>query len=163
VLAFFFWVAMRGYPQHPILSAALSVGLFALFVLFIFLVFFARPRPAEEGPMSLYVNRLGVGVVFADGVPSQTDLAVLVRTISNIQPLPPPSGLIAGKASPDPQYSPLTNEQARAIVEHDEQEIEALLQQEAKQLDLDLRQTVLSGPQARVGGGRVRQLKGRTA
>jgi hypothetical protein len=157
VLAFLFYIAMRDYPRHPVLSAGLSIGLLAVFVLFVLFVFFARPRSAEENPISLYVDRLGV--VFASGVPSQTDLAGLIRTISNIEPLPPPSGLINGKASADPQYSPLTNEQAQAILTRDEEEIRALLDREAKQLDLDLRQALSSATQGRIGGGRIRQLK----
>ncbi len=112
-LTVMFWLALRDYTSHPILSTGLAVGIPIVLIVILMLAFLSKPRPEEVPPRSLI--QLG-RFYFASGMTSQQDMMELVRNLSGISPLPPPNAKVDGSAANEKDYVPLSPAESDAFV-----------------------------------------------
>jgi hypothetical protein len=121
-----FWLLMRDYSAHALFSiiggAALLLGMLG----FLGLGLLGKTRPDEEPQKSLaHVTQLGI--VIAHGIGSHRDMIRLMRELSGVRKLPPPSHAVHGAATNEHDYVPLTIAQSTEIIAQIERGVEKLL------------------------------------
>jgi hypothetical protein len=145
-LAVLFWLVLRDYAQHPLLSQIICYAILAIVLLIIFMTQFGKPR-AEDVPEKTVVQVGRVGMFFAKGLSSQEEIVALVRQWNGIVKLPPPTARVRGSATQEKHYEDLSKGEAEAFVEQVEKSVQAMLAREAEKVSSEL-QRVLSGSTA---------------
>lgn len=126
VLLVAFWMLLNGYKDHPLFSIIGCSCLLAAMLVFLTLGLTGKTRPEEMPPKSLtHVTQLGV--VIAHGIDSHKDMVRLMRELSGLKQLPPPTHSVQGSAANPKNYIPLTEEQSNSIIERIEKDVEKLV------------------------------------
>jgi hypothetical protein len=126
------WVVLKDYALHPLFSTVSSLSLLAGIVGFLALGLLGKTRPEEVPDKSfLHVDQMGIYV--AQGIGSHKDLLHLMKQITGMKTLPPPSHLVRGSATNPADYVPLNSSQASEIVHQIESGVAKLLTDFVKQ------------------------------
>jgi len=120
------WLVLKDYSTHPVLSI-IGCSLLLLGILgFPLLGLLGKARP-DEAPIKSFTNIEQLGVSIVHGIGSHREMVQIMRAIWGGRRIPPPSYTVNGSAGNEKNYTALNSEQANAIVEQIEHEIDKLL------------------------------------
>ena len=137
VLALLFWLVIRDYAQHPILSQIFCYAILAFIFLIAIMTQFGKARP-EEVPQKTVVQVGRVGMFFAKGLSSQEEMMELVRQWNGIEKLPLPNSRIRGSATQEKNYEELSLPEAENFSAEVEKSVKAMIAREAQRISAHL-------------------------
>lgn len=138
-LAVMFWLILRDYAQHPLMSQIICYAILLFVLVIIFMTQFGKAR-AEEVPEKTVVHVGPVGMFLAKGMSSHEEIVALVRQWNGITKLPLPSSRVRGSATQQKDYEDLSESEAEQFVEQVEKSVQAVLATEANKLAAELQQ-----------------------
>ncbi len=127
------WIFLRDYDHHPWVSVVFLAASFLLGASAILIGLLRQPQPSEVAQKYL-LQQVGQQVFYAGGLQSSAELVELLRAAHNIQPLPPPSAIVVGKATRETDYQQIQQSEADELVRKDREGVRRNLEQEAEQI-----------------------------
>ncbi len=152
VLAVLFWLVLRDYAIHPLLSQVVCYAILGSVFLVIIVAQFGKARP-EEVPEKSILQLGPIGLFFARGLSSQREMMQLIRECSGIEKLPPPSSRVQGSPTDEKNYQDLPLTEANNFVAEVERSVQNLFAVEAQKLLAQLQKELPAEPgQLRIEG-----------
>jgi hypothetical protein len=145
VLALMFWVVLRDYGSHRLLSTVVACTILLAVMAALFIGLLGRTRPEEvAGKLTVQVGPFGT--IFTSGAWSQPELVELLRELGGAKQLPAPAARTDGPASEPQGYRELSAGEAEALAAEVERGVEALIAQQAQKLLAQMRAALPSPP-----------------
>ncbi len=138
------WLFLKDYSIHSLFSIVGGSVCLAGILGFLLMGLLGKARP-DEIPAKSLTNIGQLGITIIRGIGSHKEMLQIMRQVSGMQKLPPPSFRVIGSAGNKQNYNPLTDEQANAIVEQIEQGVEKLLSSAIKEAQTERPQLQGSG------------------
>lgn len=129
-LAFAFWLVLRTYVEHPVVSIVLGSVLLAFGMATISIGLLAKPQPSDVTSRYLF-QQVGKQLIYAGGMQSKEEVVSLLREAHNIKELPAPAALIRGAAADPTSYESLSPQDAASIIQRDREGVARMLDVEA--------------------------------
>jgi hypothetical protein len=145
VLAVIFWLVIRDYSQHPMLSQIVCYAVLSFIFLIAIMTQFGKARP-EEVPEKTVMQVDRIGMFFAKGLSSREELTGLVRQWNGIKKLPPPNSRVQGVATQEKNYEELSQSEAENFVAQVEESVRGMLAREAQRISAQLEMGLSPGP-----------------
>lgn len=139
--AFGLWLFLRVYDSHPYIFLAFLIVFFLLAVSVILLGLLHKPQPSEVTQKFL-LQQIGQQILYAGGLQSGAELIEVLRAAHNVQPLPPPSGIVIGRAANESDYKEISAAEAARLASADEAGVRRNLEEEVAQIRSALGRTL---------------------